>query len=61
MQKIKAAVAHEFGAPLVVEDVQLRAPEGSEVEVQVDAVGVRSDGRSNHILGAVEPRLVSAL
>ena len=26
---IKAAVAHEFGAPLVIEEVQLRAPEGS--------------------------------
>jgi Zn-dependent alcohol dehydrogenase len=37
---IKAAVAHEFGAPLVIEEVQLRAPEGSEVEVRVDAVAI---------------------
>lgn len=40
MQKIKAAVAHEFGAPLVVEEVQLRAPEGTEVEVTLDAVAI---------------------
>ncbi|NNE50854.1 MAG: Zn-dependent alcohol dehydrogenase [Sulfitobacter sp.] len=40
MPTIKAAVAHEFGAPLVIEDVQLRAPEGSEVEVRVDAVAI---------------------
>ncbi|SFE03007.1 Zn-dependent alcohol dehydrogenase [Sulfitobacter brevis] len=37
---IKAAVCHAFGAPLVVEEVQLRAPEGSEVEVTVDAVAI---------------------
>lgn len=37
---IKAAVAHEFGAPLVIEEVQLRAPEGSEVEVTLDAVAI---------------------
>jgi S-(hydroxymethyl)glutathione dehydrogenase/alcohol dehydrogenase len=37
---IKAAVAHEFGAPLVVEDVELRAPHGSEVEVTLDAVAI---------------------
>ena len=40
MQTIKAAVAHAFGEPLVVEDVQLRAPEGSEVEVTLDAVAI---------------------
>ena len=40
MQKIKAAVAHEFGAPLVIEEVQLRAPEGTEVEVTLDAVAI---------------------
>ncbi|MBD3664237.1 alcohol dehydrogenase catalytic domain-containing protein [Sulfitobacter sp. TSTF-M16] len=40
MQTIKAAVAHEFGAPLVIEDVQLRAPEGSEVEVTLEAVAI---------------------
>lgn len=37
---IKAAVCHEFGKPLVVEEVQLRAPQGSEVEVTVDAVAI---------------------
>ncbi|QFT57383.1 S-(hydroxymethyl)mycothiol dehydrogenase [Sulfitobacter sp. THAF37] len=40
MQMIKAAVAHEFGAPLVIEEVQLRAPEGTEVEVTLDAVAI---------------------
>lgn len=40
MQTIRAAVAHEFGAPLVVEDVQLRAPAGTEVEVTLDAVAI---------------------
>ncbi len=40
MPLIKAAVAHEFGAPLVVEDVDLRAPEGSEVEVTLEAVAI---------------------
>jgi len=37
---IKAAVCHEFGAPLVIEDVELRAPQGSEVEVTLDAVAI---------------------
>lgn len=40
MPIIKAAVAHEFGAPLVIEDVELRAPAGSEVEVTLDAVAI---------------------
>lgn len=40
LQTIRAAVAHEFGAPLVVEDVQLRAPAGTEVEVTLDAVAI---------------------
>ncbi len=40
MQQIKAAVAHAFGEPLVIEDVQLRAPQGSEVEVTLDAVAI---------------------
>ena len=40
MPTIKAAVAHEFGAPLIIEDVQLRAPEGSEVEVTLEAVAI---------------------
>lgn len=37
---IKAAVCHEFGAPLVIEEVNLRAPEGSEIEVTMDAVAI---------------------
>ena len=37
---IKAAVAHAFGEPLVIEDVDLRAPQGSEVEVTLDAVAI---------------------
>lgn len=40
MPLIKAAVCHEFGTPLVIEDVDLRAPQGSEVEVTVDAVAI---------------------
>ena len=33
MQTIKAAVCHEFGAPLVVEDIHIRAPLRGEIEV----------------------------
>ncbi len=40
MSVIKAAVCHEFGAPLVIEDVNLRSPEIGEVEVTLDAVAV---------------------
>ena len=40
MQTIKAAVCHEFGKPLVIEDVRLRAPEQGEVEVTLDAVAI---------------------
>lgn len=40
MQTIKAAVCHEFGAPLVVEEVQLAAPDMGEVEVTLDAVAI---------------------
>lgn len=40
MTKIKAAVCHEFGKPLVVEDVELRAPETGEIEVTLDAVAI---------------------
>lgn len=40
MQKIKAAVCHEFGQPLVVEEVLLRAPEIGEIEVTLDAVAI---------------------
>lgn len=40
MSKVKAAVCHEYGAPLVIEEVDLRAPEMGEVEVIVDAVAI---------------------
>jgi len=40
MQTIKAAVCHKFGAPLVIEEVQLRAPEMGEVEVDLTAVAI---------------------
>lgn len=40
MQIIKAAVCHEFGKPLSIEEVQLRAPELGEVEVTLDAVAI---------------------
>lgn len=40
MQTIKAAVCHAFGAPLVIEDVQLRAPRTGEIEVTLDAVAI---------------------
>ena len=40
MQMIKAAVCHDFGQPLVVEEIQLRAPEMGEVEVTLEAVAI---------------------
>jgi S-(hydroxymethyl)glutathione dehydrogenase/alcohol dehydrogenase len=40
MSTIKAAVCHEFGAPLRIEDVSLRAPGAGEVEVALDAVAI---------------------
>jgi len=40
MTRIKAAVCHEFGSPLVVEDVELRAPEAGEVEVKLAACAI---------------------
>uniref|UniRef100_UPI003B51AF6F Zn-dependent alcohol dehydrogenase n=1 Tax=Roseovarius indicus TaxID=540747 RepID=UPI003B51AF6F len=40
MQTIKAAVCHEFGKPLVIEDIHLRAPEMGEIEVTLDAVAI---------------------
>lgn len=40
MQKIKAAVCHEFGAPLVVEDIHIRAPLRGEIEVTLAAVAI---------------------
>lgn len=40
MTKIKAAVCHEFGAPLKIEEVELRTPEQGEVEVTLEAVAI---------------------
>lgn len=40
MSTIKAAVCHEFGQPLVVEDVTLRAPHMGEIEVKLSAVAI---------------------
>ncbi|MFK7743836.1 MAG: zinc-binding dehydrogenase [Roseobacter sp.] len=40
MQKIKAAVCHAFGEPLVVEDILIRAPETGEIEVTLAAVAI---------------------
>lgn len=40
MQTIKAAVCHEFGQPLVIEEIQLREPQMGEVEVTLDAVAI---------------------
>jgi len=40
MQKIKAAVCHAFNAPLQVEDILIRPPQGSEVEVSLSAVAI---------------------
>ena len=40
MSTIKAAVCHEFGKPLTIENVELRAPQGGEVEGTLDAVAI---------------------
>lgn len=40
MPTIKAAVCHGFSEPLVIEDIQIRAPEMGEVEVKLDAVAI---------------------
>ncbi len=40
MARIRAAVAREFGAPLVIEEVDLRAPEAGEVEVTLNACAI---------------------
>ncbi len=40
MPTIKAAVCHEFGAPLVIEDIQIAAPGFGDVEVTLDAVAI---------------------
>ncbi len=40
MQTIKAAVCHDFGSPLVLEDILLRDPNAGEVEVTLSAVAI---------------------
>jgi hypothetical protein len=40
MPTIRAAVCHAFGEPLILEEVDLRAPEGREVEVTLEAVAI---------------------
>ncbi len=37
---MKAAVCHEFGSPLVIEEVRLRAPRNGEVEVRILACAI---------------------
>ena len=37
---MKAAVCHEFGQPLVVEDVEIRLPEKDEVRVRIAATAI---------------------
>src|SRR5580765_418071 len=38
--RTRAAVAHEVGKPLVVEDIELEGPRGGEVLVEIKATGV---------------------
>lgn len=40
MQRIKAAVCHAFGTPLVIEEVRLRAPLAGEVAIGLAAVAI---------------------
>jgi len=40
MTRIRAAVCHAFGAPLRIEEVELRAPHSAEVEVTLGAVAI---------------------
>lgn len=40
MGKIKAAVCHEFNAPLVIEEVELAPPGAGEVEVEIEACAI---------------------
>lgn len=40
MKTIKAAVCHAFGAPMTIEDIELRDPIAGEVEVSLDAVAI---------------------
>ncbi|MDF1855949.1 zinc-binding dehydrogenase [Pseudooceanicola sp.] len=40
MQTIKAAVCHEHGKPLIIEEIRLAEPKMGEVMVEVDAVAI---------------------
>lgn len=40
MPRIRAAVAHAFGEPFSIEEVELAAPEGREVEVTLEACAI---------------------
>ena len=40
MTTIRAAVCHEFGKPLSIEEIELAAPDGRSVEVTLDAVAI---------------------
>ncbi len=40
MTEIRAAICHEFGQPLRIETVHLRAPGPGEVEVSLDACAI---------------------
>ena len=40
MTRIKAAVAHAFGQPLSIEEVELAHPKSGEVEVTLDACAI---------------------
>jgi len=40
MTTIKAAVCREFNAPLTIEEIELRAPQMGEVQVDVEAVAI---------------------
>lgn len=59
MQTIRAAVCHDFGAPLEIEEVRLAAPGAGEVEVTLEAVAVchsdisYADGAWGGVLPAV--------
>ncbi|GAA4219261.1 Zn-dependent alcohol dehydrogenase [Sagittula marina] len=40
MAKVKAAVCHAHGEPLVIEEIDMRSPELGEIDVRIDAVAV---------------------
>ena len=40
MSKVKAAVCREFGKPLVIEEIEMAAPQSGEVEVTLEACAV---------------------